>query len=147
MPQLWFSAASTVIDWTNWRSCQSAVVCVVQSSRWALLCSLCRERVGACIQCSVKACKTSFHVTCAFQFGLDLKTTFDDEGADVQLKVILRHISCYLPSMLWRCWLGGRKGVWPVKTGGMLAWLSVWGRCGFAYGSSDVTATHCLLLQ
>lgn len=62
-------------------------VCV-QSSRWALLCSLCRERVGACIQCSVKACKTSFHVTCAFQYGLDLKTTFDEDGFDVQLKVI-----------------------------------------------------------
>jgi len=22
---------------------------------------------------------------------------------------------CTLPSMLWRCWLGGRKGIWPVK--------------------------------
>ena len=21
-----------------------------------------------------------------------------------------------LPSVLWRCWLGGRKGTWPVKT-------------------------------
>ena len=20
-----------------------------------------------------------------------------------------------LPSVLWRCWLGGRKGIWPVK--------------------------------
>ena len=20
------------------------------------------------------------------------------------------------PSVLWRCWLGGRKGIWPVKT-------------------------------
>ena len=30
---------------------------------------------------------------------------------------------------VWRCWLwlGGRKGIWSVKkTGGMLAWLSVW---------------------
>ena len=60
----------------------------VQSSRWALLCYLCRERVGACIQCSVKACKTSFHVTCAFQYGLDLKTTFDEDNGDVQLKVL-----------------------------------------------------------
>ena len=25
--------------------------------------------------------------------------------------------------MLWRCWLGGRKG---TRTGGLLAWLSVW---------------------
>ena len=24
-------------------------------------------------------------------------------------------ISCELPSVLWRCWLGGRKGIWPVK--------------------------------
>jgi len=27
-----------------------------------------------------------------------------------------------------RCWLGGRKGIWPVKklSDGMLAWLAVW---------------------
>ena len=36
--------------------------------------------------------------------------------------------SCLLPSVLWRCWLGGRKGIRPVKklSGGVLAWLSVW---------------------
>ena len=31
-----------------------------------------------------------------------------------------------LPSVLWRCWLGGRKGIWPVKNWVVLAWLSVW---------------------
>ena len=31
-----------------------------------------------------------------------------------------------MPSVLWRCWLGGRKGIRPVKSGGVLAWLSVW---------------------
>ena len=32
-----------------------------------------------------------------------------------------------LPSVLWRCWLGGMKGIRPVKKcGGVLAWLSVW---------------------
>ena len=33
-----------------------------------------------------------------------------------------------LPAVLWRCWLGGRKGIRPVKklSGGVLAWLSVW---------------------
>ena len=38
-------------------------------------------------------------------------------------------IQSFLPSVLWRCWLGGRKGIWPVKklSGGLLAWLSVWG--------------------
>ena len=31
------------------------------------------------------------------------------------------------PSVLWQCWLGGRKGIRPVKklSGGVLAWLSV----------------------
>jgi len=34
----------------------------------------------------------------------------------------------FMPSVLWRCWLGGRKGIRPVKklSGGVLAWLSVW---------------------
>jgi len=37
-------------------------------------------------------------------------------------------LQCLCPSVLWHCWLGGRKGIWPVKTEwGMLAWLSVWG--------------------
>jgi len=33
-----------------------------------------------------------------------------------------------LPSLLWRCWLGSRKGIQPVKIcGEVLAWLSIWG--------------------
>ena len=31
----------------------------------------------------------------------------------------------YMPSVLWRCWLGGRKGIRPVKK---LVWLSVWSK-------------------
>jgi len=33
-----------------------------------------------------------------------------------------------LPSVHWRCWLGDRKGIRPVKklSAGVLAWLSVW---------------------
>jgi len=35
-----------------------------------------------------------------------------------------------MPSVLWRCWLGSRKGIRPVKklSGGVLAWLSVWSK-------------------
>jgi len=33
-----------------------------------------------------------------------------------------------MPSVLWRCWLGGRKGIQPVKklSRGVLVWLFVW---------------------
>ena len=41
---------------------------------------------------------------------------------------IQRSNSDKAPTVLWRCWLGGRKGIWFVKklSGGVLAWLSVW---------------------
>jgi len=32
-------------------------------------------------------------------------------------------------------------------SGGVLAWLSVWGKVQIAYGPADTTTTHCLLLQ
>jgi len=37
-------------------------------------------------------------------------------------------VEYFMPSVLWRCWLGGRKGIRPVQnlSGGVLAWLSVW---------------------
>jgi len=41
--------------------------------------------------------------------------------------IIVSFVIYYLrPSVLWCCWLGGRKGIWPVKklSGGVLAWLS-----------------------
>jgi len=62
---------------------------------------------------------------------------------------VLPGSKCFLvPSVPWR-WLGGREGIWPVKnsSGGVLAWLSVWGQVIFAYGPADATATHYLLLQ
>jgi NuA3 HAT complex component NTO1 len=34
------------------------------------VCSLCRDKSGACIQCDNKSCFTAFHVTCARQVGL-----------------------------------------------------------------------------
>ncbi|XP_077518959.1 PHD finger protein rhinoceros isoform X2 [Amblyomma americanum] len=59
----------------------------IPPSRWALTCCLCRERMGACIQCSVKACKRAYHVTCAFENSLEMKAVFDDNPDDeVKLK-------------------------------------------------------------
>jgi len=52
-------------------------------------------------------------------------------------------------TVLWRCWLGGRKGIWPVKTWVVGCWHGYLSgaRCRLAYGPADATATHRLLLQ
>nr|XP_002739187.2 PREDICTED: protein Jade-3-like [Saccoglossus kowalevskii] len=63
----------------------------IPSSRWALICNICRERTGACIQCCVKTCKTAYHVTCGFQHNLEMKTYLDD-CSDVKFKSFcMRH--------------------------------------------------------
>ena len=53
------------------------------------------------------------------------------------------------PSVLWRCWLGGRKGMRPVKNWVMGCWYGYLSgaRCRLAYGPADATAIHYLLLQ
>ncbi|XP_026888369.2 protein Jade-1 [Electrophorus electricus] len=53
----------------------------IPNNRWALICCLCKEKTGACIQCSAKSCRVAFHVTCGLQHGLKMNTilTEDDE--------------------------------------------------------------------
>ncbi|XP_036051486.1 E3 ubiquitin-protein ligase Jade-2 isoform X2 [Onychomys torridus] len=50
----------------------------IPASRWALSCSLCKECTGTCIQCSMPSCITAFHVTCAFDRGLEMRTILAD---------------------------------------------------------------------
>ncbi|KAK6168409.1 hypothetical protein SNE40_020949 [Patella caerulea] len=57
-------------------------ISLIPASRWALVCCLCKERSGACIQCSVRTCKTAFHVTCGFNHGMDMKTILDPAEKD-----------------------------------------------------------------
>ncbi|XP_075991425.1 PHD finger protein rhinoceros [Anticarsia gemmatalis] len=59
----------------------------IPASRWSLVCVLCRNRKGACIQCSVKTCKTAYHVTCAFKHGLEMRAIIEDESADDGVKL------------------------------------------------------------
>ena len=69
---------------------------------------------------------------------IDFDDDFDVDDAQVltvivtyTMKSILAQIlGTTVPSVLRCCWLGGRKGIRPVKklSGGVLAWLSVWSK-------------------
>jgi len=54
-----------------------------------------------------------------------------------------------LPSVLRCYWLGGRKGIRPVRNWVVGCWHGYLSgtRCRFAYGPVDATATHCPLFQ
>jgi len=54
-----------------------------------------------------------------------------------------------MPSVLRRCWLGGRKGIRPVRNWVVRCWRGCLSgaMCRLAYGPADATATHCLLLD
>ncbi|XP_054162664.1 protein Jade-3-like [Oppia nitens] len=59
----------------------------IPQTRWNLICSLCNVKHGAPIQCSVKTCKTAYHVICAFNHKLKMKAIVEnDKTKGVKLK-------------------------------------------------------------
>ncbi|KAJ8102127.1 PHD-zinc-finger like domain-containing protein [Lipomyces tetrasporus] len=44
----------------------------VPRQRWKLVCYICKQKTGACIQCMNKSCFTAFHVSCARRAELQL---------------------------------------------------------------------------
>ncbi|XP_034746828.1 protein Jade-1 isoform X2 [Etheostoma cragini] len=65
----------------------------IPASRWALSCSLCREHTGTCIQCCMPSCIVAFHVTCAFDHGLEMRTLLA-ENDEVRFKSFCLDHSC-----------------------------------------------------
>ena len=63
--------------------------------------------------------------------------------------VTVYHFVEWYTSVLWRCWLGGRKGIRPLKNWVVGCWHGYLSgaRCRLAHGPADATATHCLLLH
>ena len=52
-----------------------------------------------------------------------------------------------VPSVLWRCWLGDRKSIWPVKIWNdeVLAWSSVWSKVQMNYIWSSWCHCHPII--
>ncbi|EYB84022.1 hypothetical protein Y032_0324g2531 [Ancylostoma ceylanicum] len=63
------------------------ITCIdeIQEERWTAKCSICDTRQGACINCSVSSCKTSFHVTCALRSGLEMRIEQDSDDDKVHM--------------------------------------------------------------
>ena len=64
----------------------------------------------------------------------------------VKCQYLCKLVQPVMPSVLWHCWLGCRKGIWPVKTWVVGCWHDYLSgvRCRLAYGPADVTATLSL---
>jgi len=57
--------------------------------------------------------------------------------------LIYIYIVEFLPSVLWHCWLGGRKGIRPVKNWAVGCWHGYLpaARCRLAYVPADATVS------
>ena len=52
----------------------------IQRERWELLCTVCKQRMGAKIQCDHPGCYLSYHPLCARAAGLFMEANLDDDG-------------------------------------------------------------------
>lgn len=74
----------------------------VPRQRWKLTCYICRQKMGACIQCGNKNCFVAFHVTCArrARLFLKMKSTHGDP-ASFDASVLKAYCDKHVPSE-WR---------------------------------------------
>ncbi|KAA6415561.1 MAG: hypothetical protein FRX48_00277 [Lasallia pustulata] len=74
----------------------------VPKQRWKLTCYICRQKMGACIQCGNKNCFVAFHVTCARRAKLFLKMKSTHGGpANLDASVLKAYCDKHVPSE-WR---------------------------------------------
>ena len=74
----------------------------VPKPRWRLTCYICRQKMGACIQCGNKNCFVAFHVTCARRAKLFLKMKSAHGGpANLDASVLKAFCDKHVPAD-WR---------------------------------------------
>ncbi|EOQ99494.1 hypothetical protein E3P92_03270 [Wallemia ichthyophaga] len=62
----------------------------IPKSRWKLICYICKQKSGACIQCDDRACFVAMHPTCAQKFGLLCKTRNIMQGDQLEDTIVMR---------------------------------------------------------
>ncbi|KAF8471873.1 hypothetical protein BDZ91DRAFT_716713 [Kalaharituber pfeilii] len=73
----------------------------IPKQRWKLTCYICRQKMGACIQCSNKNCFVAFHVTCARRARLFLKMKSSQAGAPSEFNILKGFCDRHVPAD-WR---------------------------------------------
>jgi len=88
---------------------------------------------------------------CAWRPGINLSTSRSVISPNFIKGRLITFINMWYASVLWRCQLGGRKGIphpaCKTLSGGCWRGYLSGVRCRLAYGPADAIATHCLLLQ
>ncbi|KAF2641709.1 hypothetical protein P280DRAFT_283133 [Massarina eburnea CBS 473.64] len=73
----------------------------VPKTRWKLTCYICKQKMGACIQCGHKSCFEAFHVTCARRARLCLKMKSTASSNSLDASVLKAYCDRHSPSD-WR---------------------------------------------
>ena len=105
-----------------------------------------------CWKCHISLIWKQYRTNCYSNGSIRLNHSCPKDRSNVNISILLHVLHWPFsasPSVLWRCWLGGRKGIRPVKNWVVGCWRGYLSgaRCRLAYGPADATATHCLLLQ
>ncbi|CAO3701934.1 unnamed protein product [Rhizopus stolonifer] len=64
----------------------------VPRGRLRLVCGICKQRQGACIQCDNKNCYSAFHVSCARDAGYSMKIKLHEQGSIVMNAYCDKHM-------------------------------------------------------
>lgn len=71
----------------------------VPKNRWKLVCEICNQKMGACIQCGHKSCFKAFHVTCGRRARWYLSMKSAQGGpANLEASVLKAYCGLHVPS-------------------------------------------------
>ena len=119
--QQWNSLLTTAWPQAEWSNCCENIHLINCEELWHQASTL-----GHCLILAVSTLKPI--QTTAYTYTMQAQLLQLSNTQLLRYLLTYYYIKCIMPSVLWRCWLGGKKGIRPVKklSGVVLAWLSVW---------------------